>query len=74
LARERFEVKEEKFSLDDLYQADEVFVTSTTKEVLGVVEIDEREIANGQIGSVTEKLHQAYQDYVEEFKNSPNGN
>jgi D-alanine transaminase len=48
---------EERFLLVDfLYAADEVFLTGTTLEVLGVVRIDGRIIGSGQPGPITKTL------------------
>ena len=62
-----FVVREEKFSLNDLYDADEVFITSTTKEVLGIVEIDDKKINNGRVGPITQKIHQKFKNYLNEY-------
>jgi D-alanine transaminase len=40
----------------DLYEADEVFLTGTTVEVLGVVRIDGKLIGDGRPGSITQRL------------------
>ncbi len=50
------EVKEEVFTRHDLYVADECFLSGTAAEVIPVVEIDGREIADGQPGEYTGKL------------------
>ena len=68
LATNKFSVVAEKFTLKDLYQADEVFITSTTKEVLSVVEVDNKSISNGQIGEITKELYNDYQDYIANWK------
>lgn len=48
---------EERFvPLDGLYAADEVFLTGTTLEVLGVVQIDGKTIGFGQPGPITKTL------------------
>lgn len=57
LARREEVVVEERFmSIDSLYQADEVFLTGTTLEVLGVVQIDGKSVGNGRPGPVTQAL------------------
>jgi D-alanine transaminase len=43
-------------SQEDLYGADEVFLTGTTVEVLAVVRIDGKAIGNGRPGPVTQRL------------------
>jgi branched-chain amino acid aminotransferase len=53
---------ERALTVDELYQADEVFITSTTRGLLPV-----REIAGGTIagvGQVSERLSRAFQSYV----------
>jgi len=44
----------------DIYNADEVFLTGTAAEVIGVVEVDRRKIGNGKPGKVTRKLESLY--------------
>jgi len=69
LAEESFEAKEETYTVEELYDADEVFITSTTKEVLGVIEIDGRKINDGKIGPITRRLHSSYRKYRENIDN-----
>ncbi|OCL25495.1 D-amino-acid transaminase [Orenia metallireducens] len=69
LAKEDFEAKEITFTVEELYDADEVFLTSTTKEVLGVIEVDGRKIHDGKIGPITRKLHSSYRNYIEDINN-----
>ena len=44
----------------DLESADEAFITSTTKELSPVTQIDNRPVGNGKPGPVTKKLLDAY--------------
>jgi D-alanine transaminase len=53
-------VEERFLSLDELYGAEEVFLTGTTVEVLGVVRIDGRTIGSGRPGMVTTRLASAW--------------
>jgi branched-chain amino acid aminotransferase len=55
-----YEVAEEPLSRDALYTADEVFVTGTAAEVIGLREIDFRTIGSGRTGPVTRALQQSY--------------
>jgi branched-chain amino acid aminotransferase len=55
-----YEVTEQPISRDQLYIADEVFVTGTAAEVIGLREIDFRTIGSGRGTPVTRALQQAY--------------
>ncbi len=70
LAEDKYQVERRSFSVTELYQADEVFITSTTKEVLSIIEIDGEKIAAGQIGDITKDLHNKYRDYKDKFINN----
>ena len=56
------EVREQILRDDDLFTADEAFLTSTTREVLSVVTVDEQQIGNGKPGPLTQKLLTAFRD------------
>jgi branched-chain amino acid aminotransferase len=55
-----YEVSEMPLSRDTLYTADEVFVCGTAAEVIGLREIDGRQIGAGRTGPVTRRLQDAY--------------
>ncbi len=57
-------VLERPISRDQLYMADEVFVSGTAAECVGITEIDFRTIGAGVPGPVTRRLQQAYHDAV----------
>lgn len=46
----------------DLLDADEAFLTSTTREVLPIVRVDDRPIASGRPGPVTQRLLAIFQE------------
>ena len=52
-------LEERFYTSDDMFSADEVFFSGTTIEVLGVVNIDNRAIADGKVGPVTLRLYEA---------------
>ena len=65
LAKEAgFEIVEQSFTRDFLYQVSEVFFTGTASEVTPVREIDCRAIGSGQPGPVTRKLQAAFSAVV----------
>jgi branched-chain amino acid aminotransferase len=55
-------VEEEMITRDQLYIADEVFISGTAAEVVGVRMIDFRRIGKGIVGPVTQALYQAFQE------------
>lgn len=62
LAKSRYKVEERDISLDDLYSAKEVFITSSTKNILPVIQVDGHRIADGRPGQTTTILQeQLYQ-------------
>lgn len=57
-----YEVIEKDLTRDDIYSADEVFVTGTAVEIAGVAEIDGRIIGLGKRGTITKILAEKYQN------------
>jgi len=53
-------VKEEKFTRDAMYLADELFMTGTAAEVTPVREVDNRRIGKGEPGPVTKKIQDTF--------------
>jgi branched-chain amino acid aminotransferase len=47
-------------SLEELYQADEMFCTGTMGELAGVIKLDDRIIGAGQIGPMTQRLSKLF--------------
>ena len=58
------EVVEAVLARDQLYIADEVFLTGTAAELTPVREIDRRRVGSGGVGSLTAKLQELYFDTV----------
>lgn len=58
-------VKEEPFTLHDVYVADEVFLTGTAAEVIAAREVDGRVIGEGKAGPITTHLLEEFRKYVE---------
>ena len=59
-----YKVVEEQLVRDQLYIADEVFVSGTAAEVTAVCEIDTRKIGIGSMGPVTRQLQKAFFETV----------
>jgi len=60
-------VVEQTLRLEDLYGADEVMITSTNRNVIGVREIAGRMIAGGTPGMIARKLEDAFDAYINEY-------
>jgi len=59
-----YRVKEDVMTRYDLYTADEVFLTGTAAEIIGVGMIDKRAIGDGRPGPVTRKLADRFKEYT----------
>lgn len=57
---------EKSYTLDELKNADEVFLTGTTVEVMPIIEVDGQRIGNGKPGEITKKLQELFKAEIEE--------
>ena len=57
-------VIEQDLDRDDLYNADEIFMTGTAAEVKSVTQIDKVKIGNGKMGNITKALQKSFTDVV----------
>ena len=64
IAGKQFKVEERELTLEEAYQAKEAFITSTTKHILPVVQLDGRVIGDGQPGDVTVMLKMELDDHI----------
>jgi len=62
--QEGIEVAERDLTRFDLYVADEMFLTGTAAEVIGVVEMDGRKIGTGTPGTMTKRLRGKFFEYA----------
>ena len=60
LREQGVDVREEMMARDELYTADEVFLTGTAAEITPVRDIDHRKIGRGEAGPVTRRLQEAF--------------
>lgn len=54
------EVEERTYTVDELHEADEVFITAATTLVMPVVKVDDRVMSNGAPGPTASRLRQLY--------------
>jgi D-alanine transaminase len=57
-------VIEQTFDVNDLLQADEVFMTSTTSEIIPIVQVDTHLIGQGKPGALTQQLQNAFEQRI----------
>jgi len=62
--KEKIRVVETNLTRFDLYISNELFLTGTAAEVIGVVEIDGRKIGDGRPGPITKLLRKKFFDYA----------
>ncbi|KAJ9131506.1 hypothetical protein P3X46_035161 [Hevea brasiliensis] len=66
VVKEDLVLEERRISLSEFHTADEVWTTGTMGELTPVVKIDGREIGDGKVGPVTQRLQNAYKKLTEE--------
>lgn len=54
---------EDIISLDALRSANEIWLSSSTREIVPVVQLDEQTVADGTPGPVWEKMHRLFQEF-----------
>jgi branched-chain amino acid aminotransferase len=59
------EVREQALRDEDLFGADEAFLTSTTREAVPIVTVNDRAIGNGSPGPITWKLLNGFRRFAE---------
>ncbi|HEY4241201.1 MAG TPA: branched-chain amino acid transaminase [Kofleriaceae bacterium] len=60
LREQGVDVREESVARDELYTADEVFLTGTAAEITPVRDIDHRKVGRGEAGPVTRRLQESF--------------
>lgn len=60
LARDKYAVEERAITVDEIKNAAEVFLTSTTKRIIPIIEIDGKKINNSKPGEVTTCLYNSF--------------
>ena len=61
---EQIEIHYKALRLEELSSVDEAFITSSSRGVVPVVQIDAQQIRNGEVGDLTKKLMRLYDEEV----------
>jgi branched-chain amino acid aminotransferase len=69
VAGDLFAIVTRPIQRDELAEADEAFITSTTKEIMPIVRVDAQSIGAGRPGARTQRLRQSFQAYVAQGSN-----
>ena len=67
--KKQIPIKEKQFSINEVHEADEVFVTGTFAGIIPVRSVDGNTIGNGTRGPLTEQLQTWYEKDVETMSN-----
>lgn len=62
--KNKYTVEEKIISIQELYDADEIFISATTKGIIPVTNIDGKIISNGCCGKITKKLQQEFNEML----------
>jgi branched-chain amino acid aminotransferase len=66
---QNFKIGEKDFFIDELLSADEVFLTSSLKEVVPITKINNQPIHDGLPGKISKEIHSIYKDNIQHFIN-----
>ena len=60
-------IEERLVTLDELFGADEVFITSSTKGAMPIQQIDDKTIADGKPGELTRQLMDRFEQHLQRY-------
>jgi len=64
VARKEFTVDERAVSVEEMWHADEAFLTSSFKDVVPVVKVGDCAIGDGKVGPVTKRVMELFKDFA----------
>ncbi len=67
IADKLMSVKKRQISVEELSDAKEIFICSTTKRILPIIELNGNEINNKKVGSNTRNLFQALLQFENQY-------
>jgi D-alanine transaminase len=60
-------IKEEAMTVKELLQMEEVFLSSTTSEIMPIILIDEHQVGNGEVGKLTKEMQREFDNLIKEL-------
>jgi len=63
-----YNIEERIVYQDELKTADEVFITSSFKDIVPIVKIDDFQVADGKVGEVTKDLMVKFEAYIATYE------
>jgi branched-chain amino acid aminotransferase len=67
LAKKEFPLEERDVTVEQLFAADEVFITGSFKEVVPIVSIDGKTVADGKPGPVSKHLIGSFREFTAKY-------
>lgn len=64
LAKKEFSVEERDVSVEEMFAADEVFITGSFKEIVPIVSIDKRMVGDGKPGPVSKRVIESFREFT----------
>lgn len=65
---QNWSVSQRAISEAELHDADEIWLTSSTRELMPVIELDGRPVGNGQIGPVWQQMAELYYQFKQQWQ------
>lgn len=67
LAKNKFKVAERALKLEEIKEASEAFITSTSRDIIPVVRIDDDKVGDGRVGKNTKYLMDLFNEHFEKY-------
>ena len=62
IAKKHFKIKERGISMPELMKADEIFITSSFKDIIPIIKIDKNTVGGGMVGKNTRKVMKLFSE------------
>jgi D-alanine transaminase len=66
-ARHRIPAREQRIDLQQLHSAEEIWITSSTREIRPAIELDGQAVGDGQPGPIWWRMFELYRQFKQEF-------